>query len=531
MDSHDAVRTPVLMMDRDGAVPSIAGDDGDDFPTSARRAVQWVGLFSGPVLAIVVYALLPETFRDAAGDQAVLGSAGRATAAVTVLMAVWWMTEAVEISATALLPIVLFPLVGATTLNEATEPYANPLIFLFLGGFLLALAMQRWGLERRIALLALRVVGTEPTRVIGGFMVMTAVFSMWVSNTATVAMMLPIALAVIAAVRVDRRPSRDDFSRALLLGIAASASIGGVGTLIGTPPNLFLASFARETLGTEISFVEWLGVGLPLVAVMLPVAWLLLTRVLFRPVIGDPSARASIADRLGSRLGRPHTAEWIVLVVFSLTVLAWLTRPVLEDLSILGARPFEHLSDAGIAMAAALSLFVIPADRRTMEPVLDWETAKRVPWGILLLFGGGLSLAAAIDANGLAEFIGAQTAVLDAVPPVVLITVIAAAVVFLSEMASNTATAAALVPILAAVAPGLGLEPLLLAVPAALAASMAFMLPVGTPPNAIVFGSGEIEMTDMMRLGVWLNLVSITTITVATYLVAAPLLGLDAPLW
>jgi solute carrier family 13 (sodium-dependent dicarboxylate transporter), member 2/3/5 len=506
---------------------------GSEQGSSTRDTVGRIGLVAAPVLALLTYVVVPDSFIGTEGDLIELGQAGRSTAAVTVLMAIWWMTEAIEISATALVPIVLFPLIGALPIDEAAAPYANSMIFLFLGGFLLALAMQRWGLERRIAQLALRLVGTEPRRVVGGFMLVTAVFSMWVSNTATVAMMLPVALSVIDAAVPDGRDTllSDEyrpgkrFALSLLLGIAVSASIGGVGTLIGTPPNLFLASFARENLGQEISFVAWLGVGLPVVAVFLPIAWLLLTRVLFPPDVDRDQLDRVIGEEEAEDLGPMSRGEWSTLVVFSVTVLAWVFRPLLEDLTIAGATPLSGLTDPGIAMAAGVALFILPVDWGRREFVMDWPTALGVPWGILLLFGGGLSLAYAIDVNGVAAYIGSTAEVLDVLPAVLVVAVVVAGVVFLTELTSNTATAAVLIPIFAAVAPALGLEPLGLAVPTAIAASLAFMLPVATPPNAIVFGSGLVEMPDMMRVGVRLNIVSVLIVTGATFLLAGPILG------
>jgi solute carrier family 13 (sodium-dependent dicarboxylate transporter), member 2/3/5 len=501
---------------------------------SRSRWAQVVGLPLGPALAVVVYALVPDEIADQAGLVLELGHAGRATAGLAAWMAIWWMTEAVHVSATALLPVTLLPLLDVRSIDEAAAPYANPLIFLFLGGFLLALGMQRWGLERRIALVALRLVGTEPRRVVGAFMVLTAVFSMWVSNTATVAMMLPIALSVIdaavpggRAVLLGHEPAPGrNFGRSLLLGIAASASIGGVGTLIGTPPNLFLASYARDELGIEISFASWLLIGIPMVVVLLPVAWVLLTRVMFPPdVERERLARFSSGEDPAARTGPMQPAEWLVMAVFCLAVAAWVTRPLLEDVSIGGALPFAGLSDPGIALVAGLSLFVIPLDRRGTR-ALDWETARQLPWGILLLFGGGLSLAAAIDRTGVSDYLGLQVEGLD-LPPVVLIAIVGAGVVFLTEMTSNTATAAALIPVVSAVAPGLGLHPLALAIPVAIGASLAFMLPVATPPNAIVFGSGLVAMPDLMRMGLRLNIASIVVLTVVTPLVALPVLGVD----
>ncbi len=507
---------------------------GDDVEAAAGHfRLKAAALVGGPIAGLVVYLLLPDRVIGEAGTIVELGHAGRATAAVAVVMAIWWMTEAIHVSATALLPIALLPLLDASSVDDAAAPYANPLIFLFLGGFLIALGMRRWGLERRIALRTLRLVGTEPRRVVGGFMLLTALLSMWVSNTATVAMLLPIALSVIDAAVPDGRDAllSDEyvpgqrFARSLLLGIAASASIGGVATLIGTPPNLFLASFARDDLGTEISFVRWMAVGLPIAAVFLPVAWVLLTRVLFRPDVERSAIASLVDDRALSDLGPVQRGEKVVLVVFVTTAMAWMFRPLLVDLSIAGATPLAGLTDAGIAVLAGVALFVIPVDR-TGTRALDWTTARQLPWGVLLLFGGGLSLAAALAANGVTDYLGVQVEGLD-VHPIVLIGIVTAGVVFLTEITSNTATAAALIPIVSAVAPGLGLHPLALAIPVALSASLAFMLPVATPPNAIVFASGFVGMPALMRFGLRLNIASIVIVTTAVPLLALPVLGID----
>jgi len=505
-----------------------------DVGSGVRSRVGRIGLFAGPLLALATFLVVPAEVTASTGEVIDLGQPGRVTAAIVVWMAIWWMTEAIAIPATALIPLVGLPLFGAMSVDEAAAPYASPLIFLFLGGFLIALSMQRWGLERRIALAALQLVGTRPSRVIGGFMLITALFSMFVSNTATVAMMLPVALSVIdaavpegrdALIATGYRKGRR-FALGLLLGIAVSASIGGVGTLIGTPPNLFLASYAEENLGIEISFARWMLIGLPIVAVFLPTAWLIITRWLFRPDV-DPERLAGVLDRREEQDSGPmSTGEKITLAVFSLTVVAWVTRPLIEDLQIAGGTPFSGLSDPGIAITAGLLLFAIPVDLGTREFVMDWDTALKVPWGILLLFGGGLSLANAVDSTGVAEFLGVQAEVLDVLPSMLVVAAIVAGVVFLTELTSNTATAAALIPIFAAIAPALGLDPLTLAVPTAIAASLAFMLPVATPPNAIVFGSGLVEIPDMMRLGIRLNLISIVLVTGATFVLAVPVLGL-----
>jgi solute carrier family 13 (sodium-dependent dicarboxylate transporter), member 2/3/5 len=346
--------------------------------------------------------------------------------------------------------------------------------------------------------------------------------------------MLPVALSVVDLAVPGGRDALAggaeegrNFARSLLLGIAVSASIGGVGSIIGTPPNLFLASFSSEELGIEISFARWLMLGVPLVIVFLPIAWVLLTTVLFPPDVEE--GRLEQLGRRGARDREPMgRAEWTVLAVFGLTAAAWVTRPLLDDIVIRGWQPFEGLTDAGIAMIAGVALFVVPVDSAWTR-ALDWDTAKGLPWGVLLLFGGGLSLAHAITSTGLDEYLGSQVAGVD-LHPVLLVAAVSAGVVFLTELTSNTATAAALVPIVSAVAPGLGLHPLALAVPVALAASLAFMLPVATPPNAIVFGSGYIEMPDMMRTGLRLNLISIVIVTGATVGLALPVLGVPLTL-
>lgn len=505
-----------------------------------RTTIQWIGLFAGPIAALITYATLPETYVDPTGEVIAFTEAGRATAAVGVWMAIWWLTEAIHISATALLPIALLPLFGARTIEEATAPYANNLIFLFMGGFMISLAMQRWNLHKRIALLTLRMVGTNPHMTVAGFMLATAVLSMWVSNTATTIMMLPIALSVIAttfsqvADRELPEPGRQlpdiagkNFALCLMLGIAYAASIGGVGTIIGTPPNLILVSYIRETMGIEISFFQWLLIGLPIVVIFLPLAWLLLTRVLYPIRVDRTFEGEDVIASEYAKLGPMSRGERATLVVFSCTALAWITRPLLSEIEIAGVAPLAGLTDAGIAIIAGIALFVIPVNVKEREFVMSWDMMKNLPWGILILFGGGLSLAASVEATGVGEFLGHQVEGLRGVSVLMLVLLVAAMVVFLTELTSNTATTATLVPILAGIAPGLGIDPLMLIVPIALAASMAFMMPVATPPNAIVFGSGYITIPQMVRAGFWLNLVSIMIVTAAMFSIVVPLLGIE----
>lgn len=519
-------------MNSDGRVTSdIAPEPAtDDLETASRlvprpttrTVVQWAGLVAGPVLALGSYYAL---------EASSLSQPGRATAAVAVWMAVWWLTEAVEIPVTALLPLLLFPLVGAASIGEASAPYANELIFLFLGGFVLALSMQRWGLDTRIALFTFRTVGERPHHIIGGFMVATAVMSMWVSNTATVAMMMPIAVAVgglVGGIGTDGSDSGKEttgFTVALLLGVAYSASIGGMATIIGSPPNLFVVSFIRDRFGTEIGFVQWMLMAVPLVAVFLPLGWLLLTRIL-HPVGRDPiPGAAALAAERYARLGPPKPGEWVTLVVFSLTAMAWMTRPLLVSIEVGGVNPLGGLTDTGIAIAAAVALFVIPVDPARRIFTMDWNTARRLPWGILILFGGGLSLAAAIEVNGVGSFLGAQAAAVAGLPPLIVVGSVALVVVLLTELTSNTATTATLAPILAGMAPAVGVHPYLVLIPVAMAASAAFMLPVATPPNAIVFASERITIAQMARAGIWLNLVGVILITVTAMLLVPAVLG------
>lgn len=506
-------------------------------PSVSRSNIQWIGLVAGPILAALTYSFLPETFKGIQGESVVFAHAGHVTAALAVWMATWWMTEAIPVYATALLPLAVLPVAGAGSIKQAAAPYGHELIFLFIGGFILALSMQRWGLHKRFALSVLRLFGSRPTRVVAGFMVVTAALSMWVSNTATTIMMLPIGLSVIHLLRRtgeaqgtadtahEGRPQSDNFTLCLLLGIAYAASIGGIGTLIGTPPNLFLASYVRDNLGTEISFVRWMGVGLPLVVVFLPVVWLLLTRVIFP--LSDSSEDGDLPSEIyvHEKPGSMNLGEKVTLIVFALTALCWCFRPLLMRVDFGGVRPFAGLTDTGIAIVAALLLFVIPVDFRKHQFVMNWGTAVKLPWGLLVLFGGGLSLAGAIKAHGVGEFVASRVGSFAGFHPAVLVVTVITMLIFLTELTSNTATTVTLVPIFAALAHGVGLHPYFLIVPAAIAASCAFMLPFATPPNAIVFGTGYVPISKMSRAGLWLNLVGIVLITTLTYAIAMPVLG------
>jgi sodium-dependent dicarboxylate transporter 2/3/5 len=482
-----------------------------DASTPAQTWLRRIGLWAGPALALLAFWLSPSAYRDAAGNPAVFSEGARTTAALAVWMAVWWMTEAIPVYATALLPLALLPLLGGGSAKEAAAPYGNETIFLFLGGFLLALSMQRWELDRRIAFSALRLLGTRADTLVLGFMAVTAALSMWVSNTAAALTLYPVALSVLVLARAGASAGEfRNLSHALLLGVAYAASIGGFGTLIGTPPNLFLASYARDSLGIEIGFARWMMIGVPIILLFLPAAWWLLIRVF--PVRG---LRVRGVDGMAGRalkdMGPMSAGEKATIAAFGVAVCAWVFRPWLVTLSVGGVQPFAGLTDSGVAILAALALFVLPSGK-TGRAVMDWDTAKRLPFGLLLLFGGGLSLAAAIERNGVGTFLGHQLGAFQGVPVWAFIALAAVGVTFLGELLSNTAMAATLIPICAAVAQGMGWDPLLVLIPVTLAASCGFMLPVATPPNAIAYGSGHVEAQAMVRAGFWLNLVGIALI-------------------
>jgi len=518
----------------------MSSESAETDPSSSWGRVAQIGLLAGPLLAVLVYFALPH------GDS-LLSHAGKSTAAIGTLMAVWWMTEAVPLEATSLLPLVLLPLLGVYGIGKegafqkAATPYANSSIFLFLGGFLIALAVERWGLHRRVALLTVLVVGTQPIRIVAGFMIATAFLSLWISNTATTLMMLPIGLSVVqlmqrqlsqmgslteedhaAAVTASR-----NFATCLMLGIAYAASIGGLGTLIGTPPNVYFAGFMRER-GMPISFFRWMLFAVPFAAVYLGICWWLLVGILFPLRRAElRGGRALIADELRS-LGRVSRGEWVVLVVFLITAVAWIAREPLSNLaSVKQQLPWlGSVDDALIAMAGAIVLFLIPIDPARGVFALDWSVARKLPWGVLLLFGGGLSLAAAMSDSGLAVWIGEQMRGLDRVPVPVVIVAVTAGVILFSELASNLATAATLLPLLFEVARALEVDPLVLTVPAIVGASCGFMLPVATPPNAIAFGSGYISVRQMMRAGFWLDLTAVVLVPIFVYLLGQWALGL-----
>ena len=477
---------------------------------AGRSNSQLVGLFLGPALFLLMML---------AGAPEDLSNNAWMTAAVGVLMAVWWATEAVPIAITALLPLVAFPLFGIASIQETAAPYSNKVIYLFLGGFIVAFAMQRWNLHRRIALTVLQRTGGNGRSLVGGFMLSSALISMWVMNTSTTMMLLPIAVSIITVIHKTvgtlNDKGREDFQFSLLLGVAYGATIGGMATLVGTAPNAMFAAFMLENYGTEINFSSWMKVGLPLSALMLPLAWLALTRWVFKvDFVTSDEGRAAL-KRMKTELGRMSVPEKRVGIVFLLMAFFWVFRPTLSQYPGLSA-----LDDSLIAMAGAILLFLVPSGDKTDPLLLRWRYAEKLPWSVLILFGGGLTLAGAVSRTGLAEWLGGSLHAVGTLPLVMIVIVTATLIIFLTELTSNIATTATFLPVVGAVAIEAGYDPIVLAVPVTLAASCAFMLPVATPPNAIVFGSGLLTIPRMARAGLALNLISIVLVSAVAYKLA-----------
>ena len=474
---------------------------------TARR----IGLWTGPLAFLLIYFL----FRPDG-----LPLAGTAVLAVTAWMAIWWTTEAISIAVTAMLPIILFPLTGVLSAAETTASYGHYLVFLFLGGFVIAMAVERWNLHRRIALGIIVLVGSSQRMIILGAMLATAFLSMWISNTATSVMMLPIAMAIAAQLADDPRTDVDEnkqFGKALMLAIAYSASIGGMASLIGTPVNGVLLGQVETVFGVQIGFMDWFQIGFPVSVVLLVICWFYLTRVAFQLQSTSFEGGRSEIQRLRAELGPMSYEERMVTVVFTLTALSWVFRKSL----LTGLVP--GINDTVIAMIGATLLFLIPT-KGGDRTLLTWEEAKTLPWGVVLLLGGGFALAAGFTAGGLAEWVEGNLRVPEAVGLFAIILLVTAAVNFFTEITSNVATTSMLLPVLAVVAGPLGVAPASLMVPATLAATCAFMLPVATPPNAVVFGSGYLTIPDMVRAGFRMNVVSILIITLACYFLL-PYLG------
>jgi sodium-dependent dicarboxylate transporter 2/3/5 len=489
-------------------------DTAENQVNAPVQRYQIVGRILGPTIFVLM--LVSDQWQTAMSVEA-----WRA-AAIGLWMAVWWATEAVPVPVTALLPIVVFDPLGIASIRDAAAPYAHPTIYLFLGGFILALALERWNLHRRIALSILDKTGTDGRRLIGGFMLVCALLSMWMTNTSTTMMLLPIVLSIVAVIRDNvtdlSDKDRENFQIAMLLGLAYSASIGGLATLIGTPPNALLAGFMAENYGLELSFARWMLVGVPVSAVMLPIAWFVLTRYLYPVNVPASQAVDDHLRKLHKQLGPITTPERRVAIIFVTVVASWMFRkPVTEWLGISG------VSDAGIVMTAALLLFLLPSGKKSSAQLMTWQDMARLPWGVLILFGGGLSLAMAVSDSGLALWLGQQLAPLNAWGTAVLVVASVALVIFLTELTSNLATTATLLPVMGAIAIQAGLPPMVLVVPVTIAASCAFMLPVATPPNAIVFSTGKLSIPQMVKAGIVLNIIGIIIVSLAA-LNLAPIL-------
>jgi sodium-dependent dicarboxylate transporter 2/3/5 len=458
------------------------------------------------VLAATMLLAIPESAMPAAANRA---------AAVAVVMAVLWISEAIPIPATALLPIVLFPVLDVMPIAAVTANYAHHLVFLFLGGFWIAAAVERCNLHRRIALQVLRAVGTHPDRIVFGFMVATGFLSMWLSNTATTMMMLPIGMAVITRLDIG---TDSHFGRSLMLAIAYAASIGGVATLIGTPPNAVMAGIVEKTLGLTIGFGQWMLFGLPLSVVMLLICWWYLTRIGARlGGAGGPTDELCLDDELAT-LGIMTPAEKRVSLIFATVAFLWVFKGLLPF------APIGELSDATIAMAGAIALFIVPCGGEERRPLLDWTSAARIPWDVLILFGGGFALAHGFQESGLTAWIGLQLDFLQTLHWSLLLLGVALVTLFLTEVTSNTATASMLLPIVAGLAAAAGHDALLPMIGTALAASFAFMLPVATPPNAIVFASRQLSIAEMARAGIWMNLIGLAVIMLSVSLLLPAIL-------
>ena len=478
---------------------------------------QKIGLVLGPLLFIIFnFLIAPEG----------MSPAGRSVLASTLWIATWWVTEAIPIPAASLLPILLFPLTGALDSKTVASAYGDNTIFLFMGGFMIALSMEKWGLHKRIALAILSLVGVSAKRIILGFMVSTGFLSMWISNTAAAMMMLPIGMAIIYQVSSyysdkDSIKNQDivNFRKAMLLGIAYGASIGGLGTLIGTPPNIIFAGIVKEIFNVDISFVKWMSFGMPISILLLLVAWYLLVKRSFPMKMKEIPCGRDILQQEKKSIGKISFEEKIVLLVFLFAAIAWIIRPIINKF-------IPGVNDTTIALLAGLVLFIIPS-RGKGGTIIDWETVKQLPWGILLLFGGGLAIANGFMSSGLANWIINQLTFLEGVSFILILLVLAIIVKFLTEITSNTATATMLFPIMASLALAVGVHPYSLMIVASLSASMAFMLPVGTPPNAIVFGSNYLKVSDMARAGLLINIISVIVVVLAVYYILPVLWGID----
>jgi len=495
---------------------------------NGRSITQKTGLILGPLLFIIVLL-----FFDFNPENPIITR----MAAIAILMAVWWITEAIPLFATALLPMILYPLMGILKSNDTAPIYFNSTILLFLGGFMIALTMEKWNLHKRISLLIIRFVGGGPGRIVLGFMMASAFLSMWISNTATAIMMIPIGLAIVLKMEENFSVAETrKFTTGLMLGIAYGCSIGGIATLVGTPPNLSFARIFQITFpnADPITFGTWFIMGLPISIIMLFVVWLILTKIFFR-VPANLTVDKSIINKEYKELGPISFEEKSVLIIFSLTAILWVFRKKLTIgfLSIPGWSQLLPISslidDATVAIFMAMLMFLIPTQNKETKhsTIMGPDVIKKLPWNIVLLFGGGFALAKGFQVTGLSAFIGNEFSGLAGMPPIIMIVIICFGITFLTELTSNTATTEMILPILASVAIAMQTNPLLLMIPATLSASCAFMMPVATPPNAVIFGSGRIRISDMARAGIFINLIGIIIITVLFYFIGTVVFSID----
>ena len=468
---------------------------------SLKRILHQSSVVLGPLCFALLLLLRP--FPEL-NDQAVM------VLAVTCWVAIWWVTEAIPIPATSFLPIVLFPITGALSIGETTAAYGHKMVFLYIGGFMLAVAIEKWDLHKRIALNLIKTIGVSQRGIVLGFMLATAFLSMWISNTATSVMMLPIGMAIVMQLQSSKSGMADGFGKALMLGVAYSASIGGISTLIGTPPNLVMSGVVEQYYGTELIFSEWFFMVFPISVTLLIITWLYLTRIAFKVSSVRETNQSEINQQLKD-LGPISLEEKRVLVVFCVTAFLWITR------SFIFSKLISGMDDTTIAIMAGVSLFLINAKRQ--PKIMDWESAVQIPWGIVLLFGGGLAIAEGFKTTGLATWMGSYLSILEGSNVGVILMGVVGSVNFLTEITSNVATTSMILPVIAPLSEAIGVNPLLLMTGATLAASCAFMLPVATPPNAVVFGSGYLKISDMIKTGIVLNVISILLISVYLYFV------------
>jgi sodium-dependent dicarboxylate transporter 2/3/5 len=479
------------------------------------KQVSHIGLIAGPLVAITILLLgAPSEMQTTDGSL----SPAWVTLALLALMAIWWITEAIPIPVTALLPLVILPLFDVASIAKAAQPYMHPIVVLLMGGFIFAKAIEQWRLHERMALYVVSKTGGRPAHLIGGFMLASALLSMWISNTATAIMMMPIALSVAAAIEA-RDQKQQKFTIALLLAIAYSCSIGGLGTPIGTPTNLIIIGYLDEQANMPISFAEWMMIGIPLVVVLLPLSWLALTKWIFTiSNLANEDAQRSVDERL-ARLGPMTSPERRTLLLFCIIAAMWAFRRPLSELQIGQYIPLSGLTDHVTAIIAVILCFVLPAGQKDQpgRKLLDWDIAQRIPWGVLLLFGGGMSLAYAISSSGLSAYLGQSIAVLADFHIFILIVIITTLVLALTEVTSNIATASAIMPIVGAMAMETGIPVEVIAVPVALAAGCAFMLPMATGPNAVVFATGQVTLPQMARIGLRINIIAVIIISILAF--------------